>query len=196
MDVLAVLQRALETCARVIRVGAGIQENVRRDLVNDLQQICLRCEDALGTVLSRLQPVKDAYQSVPRLATELRAFAADTETRNAFKPERLCGEIDDLIVGLKSNLNPLKYSIDLGRLEEVHRNLGHVGEFDDAIYRSYDGFCQQLDSLATQLQDPSSFEYVEERRRYAQHVIEDFETDLRSTVAGVIKTKNSIVQAI
>src|SRR3712207_6187319 len=137
MDVLALLQRALETCARVIKVGAGIQENVRRSLVEDLQQICLRCEEALGAVLSRLQPVKDAYQSAPRLARELRTFAADTETRNSFKPEHLCGEIDNLIVRLESNLDPLKYSIDYGRLEEVHENLGYVGEFDDAIYRSY-----------------------------------------------------------
>jgi hypothetical protein len=123
MEVLELLKRALNACARVVKVGAGIQEGVRKDLVEDLQRICLNCEKALDTVLARLRPIKDSYQSTPNLTKELRAFAADTETRNAFKPEHLCGDIDRLIVRLQSNLDPLKYSIDYTRIEEVRRNL-------------------------------------------------------------------------
>jgi hypothetical protein len=59
MDVLELLNRALNACARVVRIGAGIQEPVRRQLVEDLQRICLNCETALGTVLSRLVPITD-----------------------------------------------------------------------------------------------------------------------------------------
>ena len=195
MDVLELLKRALNACARVVKVGAGIQEEVRKDLVEDLQRICFNCEQALDTVLSRLRPIKDSYLSAPSLAKELRDFAADAETRDAFKPEHLCGDIDRLIVRLESNLDPLKYSIDYRRIEEVRRNLDFVGDYDASIYQSYDEFTWQLDQLATQLQDPSSFD-VEERRRYAQHVIEDFEADLRSAIAGVRDTKNSIVQEI
>jgi hypothetical protein len=141
------------------------------------------------------QAFKAAYQSAPSLAKELRAFAADTETRDAFKPEHLCGEIDHLIAGLKSNLNRVKYSVDYTRIDDLRNNLDLVGNYDANIYQSYDQFARQLDTLATQLQDPSSFD-VEERRRYAQHVIEDFETDLNSAVAGVRKTKDSIVHGI
>ena len=195
MDVLELLKRAVIVCARVVKIGAGIQEPVRKNLVEDLQRICDNCETAFGTVLSRLRPIKDSYQSAPSLAKELRAFAADSETRDAFKPEHLCGEIDQLIVRLRSNLDPLKYSIDYTRIEDLRNNLDMVGDYDAEIYESYDDFAKQLDKLATQLQDSSSFD-VEERRRYAQHVIEDFETDLDSAVAGVRKTKNSIVQGI
>lgn len=191
MDVLELLKRALKTCASVIKLGAGIQEKVRKELTNDLQQICLKCEEAYGTVLKRLSPVKDAFQDPTNLAKELRDFAADTATRNAFKPEHLCGEIDHLIVRLASNLDPLKYSIDYGRIQEIRANLSSVGNFDGAIYRSYDEFARQLDELATQLRDPT-FD-AEERRRYAQHVIRDFEDDLRSAIDGVRGTKNNIL---
>jgi hypothetical protein len=40
MDVLDLLKRALIACARVVTIGAAIQEPVREKLVKDLQRIC------------------------------------------------------------------------------------------------------------------------------------------------------------
>jgi hypothetical protein len=192
MEVLELLKRALKTCASVIKLGAGIQGKVRKELTKDLQQICLKCEKAYETVLKRLSPVKDAFQDPKSLAKALRGFATDTKTRNAFKPEHLCGEIDHLITRLESNLDPLKYSIDVMRIQDLRKHLQSVGNYDAAIYQSYDGFARQLDELATQLQD-SSFD-IEERKHYAQHVIREFETDLRTAIDGVRDVKNSIIR--
>jgi hypothetical protein len=66
---------------------------------------------AFDKVLVRLKPVKSAANDPKRLAAALRQFSADATTRKAFKPEHLCGEVDQLLVGLQSNLNPLKYSL-------------------------------------------------------------------------------------
>ena len=187
MEVLELLKRALKTCASVIKLGAGIQEKVRKELTKDLQQICLKCEKAYETVLKRLSPVKDAFQDPKSLAKALRGFATDTKTRNAFKPEHLCGEIDHLIIRLESNLDPLKYSINIMRIQDLRRHLQSVGNYDEAIYQSYDEFARQLDELATQLQN-SSFN-IEERRHYARHVIREFETDLRAAIDEVRTSK-------
>jgi hypothetical protein len=191
MEVLELLKRALKACANAIKYGATIQETTRRELTSDLQQICSRCEDAYGAVLKRLKPIKDAFGNPGELAKELREFAADTETRNSFKPEHLCGEIDHLIVRLQSNLDPLKYSVDYSRIQEIQRNLQTVGDYDSAINRSYDEFARQLDSLATQL---SATAEPEERHRYVQHVISDFESELRSAIDDVRNTKKAILQ--
>lgn len=192
MEVLELLKRALQTCASVIKLGAGMQEKVRKELTNDLQQICLKCEKAYDTVLTRLGPVKDTFQHPVNLANALRDFAADTVTRDAFKPEHLCGAIDHLIVRLASSLDPLKYSIAYTRIEKIRMHLSTVGNYDAAIYQSYDEFARQLDELATQLHD-SSFD-AEERRRYVEHVIREFETDLRLAIDSVRDTKNSILR--
>ena len=192
MEVLELLKRALKTCASVIKFGAGIQEDSRKRLVEDLQRICLNCERAYETVLKRLGPIKDAFQDPDALAVELREFAQDAQTRDAFKPEHLCGEVDHLVVRLESNLDPLKYSIDLTRIRELRQSLGMVGNYDAAIYESYDDFARQLDNLATQIRDPGSDR--NERGEYAQHVIAEFESDLRTAIDGVRQTKSTILQ--
>lgn len=91
MEVLELIQRALKVVAEVVKWGAGIQEQTRKELVQELQSICLNCEAAYDAVLKRLVPVKDAFSDRNRLADELRAFVADTQTRDRFKPEHLCG---------------------------------------------------------------------------------------------------------
>jgi len=192
MEVLELLKRALKTCASVIKLGAGIQEKVRKDLAEDLQKICLNCEKAYETVLERLAPIKDAFQDPGSLGKALRSFAADTRTRDTFKPEHLCSEIDYLIMQLESYLDPLKYSIDVTRIGDLRRQLKSVGNYDDAIYQSYDGFARQLDDLASQLQDPS-FD-LKERGQYAQHVIRQFEADLRTAIDEVRDLKNSMIR--
>ena len=187
MEILNGLRRAIQTCADVIKWGAGIQEDTRKKLVEDLQAICLNCDAAYEAVLKRLVPVKNAFSDKSKLAGELRSFAADTETRNKFKPEHLCGQVDQLLVRLASNLDPLKYSVDFRRVNDVRDGLFRSRNVDAAIREAYDELTSQLDAIATQINDPSVD--GEERARYAQRVIQDFEGELRSALADLREAK-------
>ena len=191
MAIVDLLRRALKSCADVLKLGAGIQEPARRQLIQDLQSICKKCEQAYATVLKRLSPVKDSLKNPQKLAFALRQFASDTRTRNAFKPEHLCGEVDHLLARLQSNLDPLKYSVDVSRIQEIRGELSTIGNVDAAIYRGYDELTAQLDDLATQLQTSTGDR--RERTRYIRHVIANFEQDLRGAIAGIRKAKSAIV---
>lgn len=194
MQVFEALKQAIRTCASILKLGAGLQEPVRKELAADLQGICSRCEAAYDAVLSRLVPVKNAYSDPAALAQELRAFAADASTRAAFKPVHLCGQVDDLLLRLNSHLDALRYSIDCQRVRDVQNFLRQFGDFDGALFRSYDNLTSGLDQIATQLQSPASDK--QERSNYAQHIIGEFEADLRATQASVHEAKNQMLAII
>jgi hypothetical protein len=44
MGVLDLLKIALKTSARVLKIGAGLQEKTREQFVADLSRICGRCQ--------------------------------------------------------------------------------------------------------------------------------------------------------
>jgi hypothetical protein len=194
MEVLSLLKQAIKACADVVRWGAGIQEATRKGLVADLQMICTNCDDAYDAVLVRLVPVKKAFANPDALANELRAFAADTATRNKFKPDHLCGQVDDLLSRISSNLDPLKYSIDCRRIGDLRQSLQRFGNFDGAIFQSYDELAADLDRIATQIQNPASDK--QERAGYARHVIENFEDELRATQTAVRDAKTQAISRI
>jgi hypothetical protein len=194
MQVFEALKQAIRICASILKLGAGIQEPVRKKLAEDLQGICSRCEAAYDAVLSRLVPVKNAYSDPATLAKELRDFAADASTRAAFKPVHLCGQVDDLLLRLNSNLDAMKYSIDCQRIRDVQSYLMQFGDYDGALFRSYDNLTAGLDQIATQLQSPASDK--RERSAYAQHIIRVFEDDLRATQASVHEAKNQMLAII
>jgi hypothetical protein len=127
MEVLDALKQALKSAASIIRWGAGIQESARKALISDLQNICSNIEDAYDSVIARLVPVKSAYNDPGKLAAELRSFAADAATRRQFKPEHLCGQVDGLMARLSSNLDPLRYSIDFRRINDLRNHLAQFG---------------------------------------------------------------------
>jgi len=187
MQVLEALKQAVKACADVVKWGAGIQEPTRKGLAADLQAICMNCDAAYDAVLTRLVPIKNAFADPIALAAELRAFAADGTTRASFKPDHLCGQVDQLLIRLGSNLDPLKYSIDCRRINDVRQYLQRFGNFDGAIFQSYDELVAELDQIATQIQAPASDK--QERSRYAQHVIQNFESDLRATQSAVREAK-------
>jgi hypothetical protein len=139
-------------------------------------------------------PIKNAFADPTALATELRAFAADSTTRANFKPDHLCGQVDQLLIRLSSNLDPPKYSIDCRRIDEVRQYLQRFGNFDGAIFQSYDELVAELDQIATQIQIPASDK--QERSRYAQHVIQSFESDLRATQSAVRDAKTRTIDLI
>ena len=192
MEVLDILTKVVRVCSGIISQGAGIQGQARYDLISDLQRICSNCDTAYSTVLARLRPVKDAYQDTGELADALRSFSADQETRDAFKPYHLCGEVDFLLDKLESNLDPLKYSVDIGKVQALKRNLRFLGDYDYEIYETYDVFARQLDGLATELQS-QSLDSSGERSQYVRYVIDDFESDLRSILSNLRNAKDQIL---
>jgi HAD superfamily hydrolase (TIGR01509 family) len=72
--------------------------------------------------------------------------------RGQFKPEFLCSEVDKLLAQLQNNLTPLKYSIDLNRIDVLRESLLKLGNLGRAILDSYDEFMRQLDRIATDIQ--------------------------------------------
>jgi hypothetical protein len=194
MQVFEALKQAVKASADVVKWGAGIQEPTRKALAADLQLICTNCEAAYDAVLTRLVPIKNAFADPTALATELRAFAADSMTRATFKPDHLCGQVDQLLIRLSSNLDALKYSIDHRRIDDVRQYLMRFGNFDGAIFESYDALVAELDRIATEIQASGSDK--EERSRYAQHVIQSFEFDLRATQSAVRDAKNQMLELI
>jgi hypothetical protein len=194
MEVLDALRQALKAAADVIKWGAGIQESTRKALVADMQGICGNIETAYETVLTRLVPIKNAYSDPAKLAVELRTFAADAATRRQFKPEHLCGQVDVLMGRLSSTLDPLKYSIDFRRIEGLRQYLSQFGNVDGAIFESYDEFTNDLDQLATQMQDPQYD--PQERALYVRHVVDDFMEELRSAQADMRDAKAKVVSSI
>lgn len=192
METLVLLKRALKEAAEVLSFGAGIQKSARQQLVSDLHSVCGKCEDAYGTVLLKLRPVKDAFNDANTLSIELRNFATDMETRDRFKPEHLCGEVDNILDRLANNLDSLKYSIEWNRITSIRETLKGMGNYDAVIYASYDEFARGLDKIAGQLVD-SSQDSVE-RMEYAKKVVLEFEIELRSAIDEMRKSKDIVLR--
>ena len=193
MWVVDALKDTLAAAGRVIESAAKVQGPARTELKNELQSICSKCDMAYSTVLARLAPVKNSCSDAAKLAVELRTLAADQQTRAAFTPQHLCGEVDGLLMKLQSHLDPLKYSIDVRRIGVLRQSLETMGHFDDAISDSYDGFARDLDRIATELQAPAP---PADRAAYAREVIEEFETSLVEAVKQARGTKAKILASV
>ncbi len=191
MEILNEIRRAIQACAQVIGWGVGLQTDARKQLVEQMQTICIACDEAFETVLEGLLPIKQSFADPHRLADELRRFAADRQLRGRFKPERLCGQIDRLLVELASNLDPLKYSVDCRRIQDIRDGLFRSRDVDMAIRAAYDVLAEQLDTIAGQIGDPAF--NTEERAKYAQRVIQQFESDLRAALTDLRQAKADVL---
>ena len=69
-----------------------------------------------------------------------------------------------------------------------------LGNFDGALLRSYDELARQLDQIATEIQMQSADS--QERCMYAQHVVQEFEDDLTSSLVAVREAKAKLVGLI
>ena len=194
MQVFEALKQAVKACADVVKWGAGIQEPARKGLAADLQAICTNCDAAYDAVLTRLVPIKNAFADPTALAFPLTMCEKLVLLCANCNPDHLCGQVDQLLIRLSSNLDPLKYSIDCRRIDDVRQYLQRFGNFDGAIFQSYDELVAELDRIATQIQTSASDK--EERSRYAQHVIQGFESDLRATQSAVRDAKTQTIDLI
>jgi len=143
-------------------------------------------------VLAKLLPIKNSFNDDKDLALALRKFAADKKTRDAFKPEKLCGKVDIFLGRLENNLDPLKYSIDIMRIKTIRNNIGLIGNLDGYIRDQYDEFTKALDQLSYEL-EKGSVAGSSELRSYVQMTITDFENELSATISSVREAKNQIL---
>jgi hypothetical protein len=194
MENLNLLKSAVTIFSRIITSASRAQAQARADLVDELQAICSECESAYSIVLERLRPVKDAYRDPARLEQELRDLAADRRTRDIFKADHLCGQVDHLLSKLQSNLAALKYSVDVRTLDRLKERLKEIGNYDAALYRDYDEFARDLDRLSHEIGTAPS---VEDRTRlmaYSRSYIDDFEKELWDTIDAMRRAKDRVLR--
>ena len=109
MGALGQLRQAFEVAGRAIGFASETQGGARRELVDSLEQVASKCDDAYTEVRTALRPVRDSYRDPAQLGAALRAFAADAHVRTSIKPHQLCGEVTALLDKLANNLDPLKW---------------------------------------------------------------------------------------
>jgi len=76
----------------------------------------------------------------------------------------------------------------------LRNHLAQFGSVDAALFASYDQFANELDGLATEMQQPGSDQ--QERGSYARHVVDDFIDELRSAQSDVRDIKAKVVSLI
>ena len=192
MNPVRFLGDALRTATRSVAFLWRTQGAERSQLITDLQDICSRCEDAYGAVIKQLQPVKDSFGEPETLANALGVFAADDQTRKAFKPEHLCGEVDQILQRLSSNVDWLRYSVDLREIERFRGAIASMGSYDGQLRDYYDDRTRAMNDIATQLKSQLSEEEIEERVAYTRHMLDEFEDDLQETVKKIREAKEQV----
>ena len=141
---LAFLRRALSLCKSIISRGCNIQEPVRKQLARDLQSVCSNCISAHSEFVTQISTVTCVLDDPFQLADKAEAFATNRKLRTAFKPDRLCGVVVNLLVRIRSNLDPLKYSVDLGRISDLEKQLTEFNSLDNSLYQQFDSFNAKL----------------------------------------------------
>lgn len=189
MNAVTFLGDALRRSAKTIEFLAIGQAKERRRIVDDLQAICSRCDDAYATLLKRLKPVKKAYGDRKALADALRDFATDESARSAFKPEYLCAEVDQLLQRLASYADWTRYSIDARRIQEFKEALELMGNYDGQLWDYYDAHTRAMDELASELASMKAGRKASDRMSYAEHIVSEFENDLRQALKEIRKAK-------
>jgi hypothetical protein len=193
-DVLPFLRKLLSECGRILKLVSGLQNPLRKELVEKLQGVCSRCDDSYAFVLARLGPVRKTGGPPARLARALRDFAGDKEIRARFKPEHLCGGAEHILDQLENNLHPLKYAIPLGKVRSLRKTMAEFRRYDDVIHDSVDDFLRSLNALADELDYPRAGDDPDERMHYVRTMIEEFEEDLSRTVRDIRDVKNSYLR--
>ncbi|HET9443318.1 MAG TPA: hypothetical protein VFO65_08335 [Acidimicrobiales bacterium] len=189
MSALGQLRQAFEVAGRAIKFAARTQSAARREMIEGLDQVASTCDDAYTNVRAALKPVRDSYRDPAQLATALRAFAADPDVRRSIKPVHLCGEVTMLLDKLASNLDPLKYAIDVRKIEAVRASLGQLNQLDLDIKDEYENFTRELDLVADDL-DRAVGSEADERIDYVRHVVADFDRELADLVGSVREARD------
>src|SRR5688572_4025182 len=183
----------IKTAARVIKTLITTQSRARSRLISELTAVCEKCDDAYSSLLVRLKPVRATVKQPDKLVAELRSLAGDASARKKFKPEKLCTEIDKLLLDLSSNVNALKYSVNFLSIKRLRLVLTSMGNYDNALYRQYDEFMWEMQAIAKAIENGK---VKAEKRALAAHVdssIEELQAKLRSSLKEIRKAKSEVV---
>lgn len=190
---LSFLRTIFRTSRAVILAGRGLQEPTRKALVRDLQQVSANCRSSYERFLKQLAPLKTSYSQPATLVKEVQRLASQPEYRQTFKPDKLCGDVADLLTRLHSNLDPLKYSIGVTRIGKLREQLAKFQNYDLAFYQTFDNFAIEVSRLATKLEaamtagkDPSHIQNQIRRK------VEKVEADVSATLREVLATQAQI----
>lgn len=192
---LPFLRRALKACGSILRVGRGIQEPTRQKLAKDLMKVCSNCQDAHESFLKHIKRVKDALPEAPKLAKESQRFASSSIPRRAFKPHKLCGDVNLLLTRLRSNLDPLKYSVAVNRIGKLETQFKEFLDYDNAFYEAFDSFARDLSKDAIDLQialDATDLSRVTRLQMRIRRRIERIESDITKTLNQVVSTHKQV----
>lgn len=184
--------KVIKTAVRVIRDLITTQSTARTRLLSDLTNVCTKCDDAYGALITRLRPIH-AARTPARVAVEIQSFTSDATTRKKFKPERLCSEIDKLLVDLASNVKSLKYAVNVGSITTIQQTLRSMGNYDQALYHQYDEFRMELQSIGQAIQAADASQQPA-LVAHAKSTIADTERDLREAIRSIRKAKDEIVK--
>lgn len=78
------------------------------------------------------------------------------------------------------------------KIKDLRRELRLIGNYDGAIYTSFDEFAGRLDNLSTALQGLRP-EDATDRKEFVRHVIDDFEEELSGALESVRAAKDRIL---
>ncbi len=181
----------VRACTRLLRYLPGLQPDERKHLVHDVQVICNRSAEAYSALLARLLVIKAAFRDPVLLVRELRLFSADTQTRAAFKPEYLCGEVDQLLQELKGRLDTLGYSVRMSGLGTLDETLRRMADYEGELSHQYDQFRSELDHVAAEVErttGPDRRHWV----RYVEELVSDTEVELHRSIGDMHRAKEDV----
>lgn len=184
----------VRACTRLLRYLPGLPQDTRGHLVRDVQVICSRSAEAYTALLTRLLAIKAAFRDPVVLVQELRLFAADTQTRAAFKPEYLYGEVDHLLQEFKGHLDTLGYSVRMSGLGTLDETLRRMGDYDGELAHQYDQFRSELDHVAAEIErttGPDRRHWV----RYVEELVSDTEVELHRSIGDMHRAKEDVTRA-
>jgi hypothetical protein len=182
----------IKTGVRIVKNLITAQSRARTRLLSELTAVCEKCEDAYSSLLTRLKPIRSTFRNPNKLAIELRSLASDANARRKFKPEHLCSEIDKLLMDLSSNVNALKYSVNVFSINDIRRALKSMGNYDQALYHQYDTFMAEMNSIASAIESGKPAQKAP-LAAHAAASIDELQKNLQSALKEIRKAKNEIV---
>lgn len=193
---LPFLRRIVQECSKIIKAGSAIQEPQRQKLAKELQNICTDCQKSYETFVAQLAPIKKAYEDGPALVKQLQKFSSRPEYRSNFKPDKLCGNVAQLLTRLSSKLDPLIYSVALGRIKSLQQELENFQNYDQEFYRVFDEFATVLGrdaaDLQTLLSSGESATKIKKLRSQIRKRVETLEDEVSKTLRKVTEAHKRV----
>jgi hypothetical protein len=192
MEGIGLNKTVIKTSLRIIRDLITTQSRARTRLLEELTSVCVKCDDAYDSLLTRLKPVRAAMKNPDKLAVELRLIAGDAAARKKFKPEKLCTEIEELLMDLSNNVNALKFSVNILTLSRLRGAISSMGNYDQALYQQYDAFMMEMNSVAQGIENGST----DERAALAAHAASSVDELQKSLQAALKEIRKAKVEAL